>query len=61
MGRDIVDKLRTRASKMMAKGEFTILTQKEVLEIARHIEDLETRLRRATERSLREELYRGEG
>lgn len=61
MNRDIVDKLRTRASKMMSRGEFTIFTQKEVLEVARHIEDLETRLRRATERSVAEAIYKGEG
>jgi hypothetical protein len=46
---------------MMSRGEFTILTQKEVLEVARHIEDLEKRLRRATERSVAEAMYKGEG
>ena len=61
MSRDIVDRLRTRAQSMLSKGEFTILNQKEVLEIARHIEDLETRLRRATARAVEVELYKGEG
>lgn len=58
---EVVDRLRTKAKKMLAKGEFTIMTQREVLELAQHIESLEERLKRATERGLGAALYEGEG
>jgi len=58
---DVVERLRTTARKMLAKGEFTILTQREVLEIAQHIESLEERLKRATERDAARAMYEGEG
>lgn len=58
---DVVERLRTTARKMLAKGEFTILTQREVLEIAQHIESLEERLKRATERDASRSMYEGEG
>ena len=58
---EVVDRLRAKAKKMLSKGEFTILTQREVLEIAQHIESLEERLKRATEKGLNAALYEGEG
>lgn len=61
MPSDVVDRLRTTARKMIAKGEYTILTQREVLEIAQHIESLEERLKRATERDASRSSHQGEG
>lgn len=58
---EVVKRLRETAGKMLPKGEYTILTQREVLEIARHIESLEERLKRVTERDLSRALYESEG
>ena len=58
---DVVAKLRETAGRMLPSGEYTILNRREVLAIAQHIEALEERLKRATEKDIRAALYEGEG